>query len=399
MASIEMECDVCGRLLPADVMDFSLKVCNICLEEAHDVDNQRSIDEKTHEVGVSLNMRESINHSDVKEEKIELTESSELKDMTEYDIKSDVVIIGKSGSGKSLLLNMLYNKRMRNRHLQRPASVGNKCIGETNSINYYKKDGLYLVDTIGLADPLNEARTTSIVLKFLKSFDKLRKVKIIFVIKAERLTKETRKILLIFNQIFERNWAGNMIVVFTHAEESFNFSNWKMDSGDVNDESRDEFNLAVKILETSPFIFQINNSCDGRAEHYVVPERIAVRHTILNAIKTTNCIKLRDNSLIDKMMIWIRILFGDKILKKTMRYITELTAINEDPDVVFGYCSICQSNINDRDNHTTIDECDHNFHTDHLTEWFRTSNKSICALCQTDCKELRDKLCNNDLSI
>ncbi|XP_065659137.1 uncharacterized protein LOC136083607 [Hydra vulgaris] len=135
-----------------------------------------------------------------------------------------VVVVGSTGTGKSTIINMLYNDSVLKENLNRPCEVGatSNSVTKKTSWLFDARDLTLYVDTVGLSDPHQSDRQIGTDLKkFIKSL--IGGVHcIIVVLKYGRINREERINLEIIKKLFDKSWINNCIVVATFYDGEVN---------------------------------------------------------------------------------------------------------------------------------------------------------------------------------
>ena len=156
------------------------------------------------------------------EEKAEEFQHDNLTDKEKEDARQNgFILVGKTGTGKTTLLNALFNKIM--------GIAGDSAISVTkiSSVYYYKLTNgkvICLVDTPGLADTetINNKNIDNIHLDGITkiiSEEKIHIKGILFLVnfKSKRFDASEQEALLNYNTIFPlKNFWKSMVIVYTH---------------------------------------------------------------------------------------------------------------------------------------------------------------------------------------
>ena len=107
------------------------------------------------------------------------------------------------GTGKSTLINMLYNNSSAALEMKTPCPVGGTSMSVTKKANWYFKKSVCYADTVGFGDP---EQSDFKLASDLKSFIRRSEIgvhSIIITLRFGRLSKEERLNLDLITQIFE----------------------------------------------------------------------------------------------------------------------------------------------------------------------------------------------------
>ena len=182
------------------------------------------------------------------------------------------ILTGKTGTGKSTLLNVIFNKEIAE------AKISAFAVTKKSQVYYIKLDNgrcVSLVDTPGLSDPdivCNDQKDLdNIHLKGINeaiSKEQIHIKGILFLINfhSQRFDESEQKALLSYNQIFplKRFWK-HLIVIFTHC-----FSDPNGDTIEEMRQSRDESNRIIfsKLMDKVKNVSDVINYKELRIKYY-----------------------------------------------------------------------------------------------------------------------------------
>jgi len=287
-------------------------------------------------------------------------------------IKKRVILIGGTGTGKSTLLNMLFNDDFSKSSCITPAMIGNTSMSVTHQTQCHinTKSGYLIYDTVGLGDPDLEDDQ---IVQQLRSF--LRAVGIgidliIVVARYGRASKEARMNFELINEVFEKKWKENAILVLTHYEEegteAENLEKWM---------KSDPF--ITKSVEGFKKIILTNNSI-GNLEQYTIESRKKCLENIQNCISSSKGsvfpIPLGFLEVLERIVMRYFSIYRRKVM--ALGSIAKRLAGLTDCRMTCGNCSICKNSIHLESLLTT--NCNHVYH---INCWNNQQQKVACLVC------------------
>ena len=299
------------------------------------------------------------------------------------NISKIVVIVGSTGVGKSTLINMLYNDNVSKDCCKGPCRVDNTADSVTKKADWCINvdEGIMYGDTIGFGDPKMEEVEVALSLKSFLTISQGGVHCIILVLRFGRMSKEERLNLQSLDNIFDKRWPNNCIVVATHYDEQMDeISQVKAKENWIGDD--EDLKVFITKIGGIEKIILTDNTLGRNADS---EEYINIRLQCLNKLKKFRdlCISIINptpTTFIDKLKLLLEQWFSFYRVKNAVnrmqsivRYLKEASA-----PVVCGQCPICLEVIAWKDMGMT--KCQHKYH-------WQCVNKAIpygapCPLCR-----------------
>lgn len=189
---------------------------------------------------------------------IRLVRQAHTSQIQGIHISEKVVFIGKTGVGKSSLINMFYNDSSYHTDLLKPAIIGQSSLSTTKEyLKYFSaKSGTCYIDTVGLCDTKNSHESFTQLSKFIRSLHGCRS-KIVFVLEAGKMTDETHSMINNLTLILGEDWTRKSLIIFTRARTDFDVDVWaQIEKTECSD---DKLRAINKILECQDVQYIDNN--------------------------------------------------------------------------------------------------------------------------------------------
>ncbi len=135
--------------------------------------------------------------------------------------KKIVVVIGPTGSGKSTIVNMLYNGGHMPGDCTQPCETGASANSVTKQTNRRIKNGIVYTDTTGFGDPnISYIDIVGSLRSFISRFNNGVHC-IVIVARYGRISSEDRANLQLLDTIFESSWVNSAALLLTHYDGEF----------------------------------------------------------------------------------------------------------------------------------------------------------------------------------
>jgi len=295
-------------------------------------------------------------------------------------VKKQILIVGSTGTGKSTIINMLYNNDINCDSCKEPAPVGDSSDSVTKALNYYyiSKQQISLIDSIGLSDPT--ITDVEVVLK-MKQFLSLSVTGIhlvVIVVKWGRINGPERLNLSAIASMFENNWKEKAVLVLTHYPHEFS-EDHKIEDNEIKkwmekDEQTQKFISGFsKIIVTENAISRQDDA--RRFEHF---RKRLLKELNDGVASSHEAIRISPASW-DEIIVAVLFKFFE-YFRKPARKIKDIMAAlaNQKFQTYGGFCPICHKGI-ELQNLARIN-CEHSFCFKCIAEW--SNQKQICPVCR-----------------
>lgn len=188
--------------------------------------------------------------------------------LVKMNVNKIVIVVGTTGTGKSTIINMLYNNDFNKKACEEPCAVGATACAVTKKPEWHfnSGDGKVYGDTVGLGDP---SRSDLEIAQGIKNFIKLFSHGvhcIIIVAKFGRFSKQEHCNLKIISQIFDSPWISSCIMVLTHYDldtdeesQQREIDKWRGDDQVINGFIRMIGKRNIILTDNSLGRYEVNN--------------------------------------------------------------------------------------------------------------------------------------------
>ena len=260
------------------------------------------------------------------------------------------ILTGKTGTGKSTLLNVIFNKEIAE------AKISAFAVTKKSQVYYIKLDSgrcVSLVDTPGLSDPdivcndqkdLDNIHLKSIEKAISKEQIHIKGILFLINFHSQRFDESEQKALLSYNQIFplKRFWK-HLIVIFTQC-----FSDPNGDTIEEMRQSRDESNGIIfsKLMDKVKNVSDVINYKELRIKYYNSYSQVKKDKQQIQNNKNKKDLEMLINDLCTKEALFCQIeiihVQNKKIEENGKKYIVEYEKI--------GYFDLNHSPLKERIN-------------------------------------------------
>ena len=338
-----------------------------------------------------------------------------------------VVVIGTTGTGKSTLINMLYNDDTTQSACNEPCEVDITTRSVTKLPQWHldPKTGRIFADTIGFSD--SEESDEDIIAGLQRFLGAISEGvhSIILVARHGRLTRQDRLNIMTIRKIFGANWNRHTALVLTHCDDDLDTEenvNSTIEKWIKGDDAIEQF-----LKEIDKRIFLTNNKTSGKLEKLYLPVRQKLLKDLNNFINGCDVLvnptpgfliymqafimislNPRNISLVAIAFMTINNAAVEDMVKEAAGGYTNLgkdaveiaqrqraqtiTKILEQSRMTVADCPICFNVISFQD--MALTECNHTFHKNCLGEW--DSKKMIrrlrtfCPICRQPIEKSRN---------
>ena len=309
-------------------------------------------------------------------------------DVLKPDLKKIVIAVGTTGTGKSTIINMLYNNAVAENDLVGPCKIGATADSVTKGSkwSFNAKDFTLYGDTVGLSDPEQSNLEIGMGIRRFLHAAKGGVNTIIIVLKYGRLSKEERTNLEIISQIFDESWSDNCVMVATHYEGKVN------SHGEIDEEiqEREIEKWIGNDEEIKKFVEKIGgrviltDTSLGRFEEANRPLRRQTLGKLQRVIDTCDHVVGPSpvsyleiiRSILEKYFGFYRVVKAKERISDIIQYLS----MEGVEDVMAGECSICLKGIAFTEMAQT--GCNHVYHH-HCIEKAIGTRGGPCPMCRT----------------
>jgi hypothetical protein len=312
-------------------------------------------------------------------------------DVLEPDLARVVVAVGSTGTGKSTIINMLFNNAYTKLEMEYPCTVGSTTEPITKGAKWVfsAADSTLYGDTVGFSDPdITDFEIAMNLKKFILTAQGGVNC-IIIVLKYGRITREERANLEMISKIFDGRWAENCIIVATNYGGELN------EDGELDEEmEQQKIKEWIGTDEEMQAFFQkinrriiLTDTSIGRFEEANRPLR---RQSLRKLRKFCNsCKNMVGPAPINKIEVFRYILekyFGFLRVGRAKERISEiLQYISSDNsgEITAGDCPVCFSDVIFSEMAQT--HCNHVYHRKCIIDYIiheKKGRETPCPVCR-----------------
>lgn len=313
-------------------------------------------------------------------------------DITPAAVSKIVVVVGSTGTGKTTLINMLFNNDSSAESCMKPNETANTAAAVTKKPSWLfnLKDSRIFGDTIGFGDPtMPHAEIADSIRGFIRKF-MVGFHALIIVAKYGRINDGERANLLAIQEIFEQN--NNTLLVLT------NYTGKKDEAGRkeaINKWIGDDKMVRDFVTKINNNVIVSNNCVDDLLEEVTRPLRKQCLDDLNAFIEKSNQLirtKFSLAEIVQRLVMaykQIRSIDGSTYAQALGITLTNLAT----QDISCGECAICLEHMDIREMH--LAPCQHCFHAKCIKAAFEKNGQ--CPLCRTEFNEVyRIVLYKND---
>lgn len=278
-----------------------------------------------------------------------------------------IMFIGKSGIGKSTLLNLFYHNTFNLDVVSdKPAKTSSSASGETDGISCYpefNQERIY-IDTIGLTDNrFKHAEILSAIRSFIRGIVHGLNV-IIICINYGRIDADERRTLDMMEVIFGSNVFRNSTVVTFNSPLQVSREQWE---NTLDEET-------IKLSNCKQVLFANNTPGTNNIEQFQdLRKKLIQNFEFIMDNNSDNLYKPADGFL-ERAYDFFQLLFPS-ILVPDYKQIFQGMWKEIEKD-----CSVCLCSI--LKEQEIVLSCNHTFHRNCINTWNKYQNKKLCPNCR-----------------
>lgn len=310
-------------------------------------------------------------------------------------VEKIVVVVGTTGTGKSTLINILFNGACTKEECLSPAPVGASADSVTKDSHWYynhREKTLY-GDTVGFSDPQKSAIEIAMELKKFFWAARIGVHCIVMVMKFGRVTKEERLNMKLIRSIFNSNWKKRCIIVATDykgdmepEKQREQITKWLGDETTGADEEMTDF---INAIGGTKNVILTYNNVNTRHESRNFPIRVACLQRLqafLAACDNEMIVGPAPANLFEKLTLILEQWFSGYRKANAKKHATQIAEnIFSNETVQVGSCPICYEDITSPE--LLLTPCNHAFHR-MCIQSARLGNGGPCPICRAPLSEL-----------
>lgn len=304
------------------------------------------------------------------------------------------LILGPTGSGKSTLINILFNKDVTKESLLKPAIADDTTTGVTSVFTtYYDFPSYAYTDSIGFGDDRFDQNVIFRCLKSILMQSMVGYNRIYLCLKYGRISREIRDYIEFLITVFDKNILSYCTVVFTNCDKQSMTKDLFLEKNKADNDlcaiiknvhniifvdfrvaDDDEEMEGILLKRRKNDLDKIKIDIEKFSENYFVPRPTSVSEWIVRISRILlRMIEAACNPLLLTTATVISITRGEIDILKKLFESQNHVKYNE----YYGECSICRDSMWLKD--TKILKCHHIFHDACL----RQTESPRCPICRT----------------
>eukprot|EP00117_Sycon_ciliatum_P008277 scpid74507/ scgid11050/ len=302
-------------------------------------------------------------------------------------IRKHCLIVGRTGSGKSSIINMVMNNGCSESDCTGPNAVSHDASSGTPKAKFSIVPGRkwLICDTIGFGDLDRSSERLIADLRAIYKSARMGVNRIVLVVRGPRWDREDFAYIEVLEKVFGKNWIDNAILVVTHYHAGFKTgeSAWKQWCGERSD--------VEEVVKRFNSVIFTDNDWRRTDEESRKNMRLFLGEFMSSVEASDKIIAIKPitvEQIFQFIVMQLEKMFGidPRPLLETYKRSVALLAKDEDYFCSCGECAICTEEISIKEMVAT--PCAHQFHRTCWNDW--SSKNPTCHFCTKDVSKVYD---------
>lgn len=314
-----------------------------------------------------------------------MTSHSLSVEIMKTNVKKIVVVVGSTGTGKSTIINMLYNNDYTKDACLAPCDTNSTADSVTKKTRWLisPKSGFVFGDTVGLGDPSqNDLQVVYNIKSFIRRFDGGVHT-IILVARFGRWSAQDRANISAISEIFNSNCYNACILVLS-------FYDGKKDEASMQASIRqwagEDIFVEEFLKKINNRVILTNNSVEDDDYEKITRNlrRLCVQNLMSFIDSSQGVVGPKPRNFIEAVKALLDLYFGYYRLVNAKKRIENAKnfLLSSAKDVYAAECPICQDDVALSDLAQTA-ECYHFYHLNCIKEYAKTHDGKVsCPICR-----------------